>query len=73
MPPALPTGTESVRPFLPAMDFANSKTFYEALGFPKELDGDDAAAYRMGATSSLLQNQLPERVGGELHDAASSR
>ncbi len=56
MPPALPTGTESARPFLPAMDFATSKAFYEALGFAKELDSDDVAIYRIGATSFLLQN-----------------
>ncbi len=55
MPPALPSGTESARPFLPAMDFANSKAFYEALGFAKELDSDDVAIFRIGATSFLLQ------------------
>ncbi len=53
---SLPSGTESARPFLPALDFATSKAFYEALGFAKELDGDDVAIYRIGATSFLLQN-----------------
>lgn len=56
MHPAPPTGTESARPFLPAMDFAKSKAFYEALGFAQELDNDDVAIYRIGATSFLLQN-----------------
>lgn len=51
----LPLGTESARPFLPALDFAISKAFYEALGFGLELDGDDVAIYRIGATSFLLQ------------------
>ena len=55
MSPALPAGTESARPFLPALDFARSKAFYEALGFATELDSDDVAIYRIGATSFLLQ------------------
>jgi predicted enzyme related to lactoylglutathione lyase len=53
---ALPSGTEAARPFLPALDFATSKAFYGALGFALELDGDDVAIYRIGATSFLLQN-----------------
>lgn len=56
MPPALPTGSESARPFLPAMDLDRSKAFYEALGFTRELDSDDVAIYRIGATAFLLQN-----------------
>lgn len=52
---AVPTGTESARPFLPALDYSKSKAFYEALGFVKELDGDDVAIYRIGSTSFLLQ------------------
>jgi hypothetical protein len=31
----IPSGTELVRPFLPAKDFEVSKAFYEALGFEK--------------------------------------
>ena len=50
-----PSGTESARPFLPALDFARSKAFYEALGFVIELDDDDVAIYRVGSTSFLLQ------------------
>jgi len=34
----IPSGTELARPFLPAKDFAVSKSFYEALGFEKLLD-----------------------------------
>lgn len=52
---AVPVGTESARPFLPALDFAKSKAFYEAMGFEKELDGEDVAIYRIGSTSFLLQ------------------
>jgi len=39
---AIPTGTELVRPFVPAKDFDLSKRFYEALGFEKLLDGEVA-------------------------------
>ncbi len=56
MVPSLPAGTESVRPFLPALDFAMCKEYYEALGFAKELDADDVAMFRVGTTSFLLQN-----------------
>ncbi len=60
MPPAVPAGTESARPFLPARDFARSKAFYEALGFTVELDSDDVAIYRIGATSFLLQRHYQQ-------------
>jgi hypothetical protein len=53
---SLPLGTETARPFLPALNFATSKAFYAALGFALELDGDDVAIYRIGATSFLLQH-----------------
>ena len=36
----VPSGTESARAFLPAKDFETSKSFYEALGFRKLLDGE---------------------------------
>jgi hypothetical protein len=55
---ALPSGSESARPFLPARDFETSKAFYEALGFEKELDDDEVAIFRVGATSFLLQNHF---------------
>lgn len=47
-------GTGAVRPFLPAKDFDLSKSFYETLGFVKELDGE-VAIFRIGASSFLLQ------------------
>ena len=46
---------ESVRPFLPAKDFAASRSFYDALGFTRELDADGVAIYRIGTSSFLLQ------------------
>jgi catechol 2,3-dioxygenase-like lactoylglutathione lyase family enzyme len=52
---AIPTGTETARPFLPARDFAASKRFYERLGFEKLLDGE-VAIFAIGATSFILQN-----------------
>lgn len=51
----LPQGTELARPFLPAKNFAISKSFYEKLGFKKLLDGD-VAIFQMGASSFILQN-----------------
>ncbi len=58
----IPTGTELVRPFLPARDFDTSKRFYEALGFTKLLDGDVAifaiggGGGNGGASSFVLQH-----------------
>lgn len=56
-PAAVPSGTESARPFLPAKDFATSKRFYAALGFALELDAPDVAIFRLGASSFLLQKR----------------
>jgi len=50
----VPTGTELLRPFVPAKDFDLSKSFYEALGFEKLLDGD-VAIYRSGSGGFILQ------------------
>jgi hypothetical protein len=50
----LPTGTELVRPFLPAKDYEVSKAYYEALGFEKLLDGE-VAIFRVGAGGFILQ------------------
>ena len=52
---SVPTGTEIVRPFLPAKDFDLSKRFYVALGFTKVLDSDEVAIFRLGASSFILQ------------------
>lgn len=52
---------DSCRPFLPARDFVLSQRFYEALGFAKELDAEDVAIYRMGASSFLLQKHYQKQ------------
>lgn len=52
--------TAVARPFLPAKDFAQSRTFYETLGFEKQHDGE-VAIFAVGATSFILQNfYVPE-------------
>jgi hypothetical protein len=55
--------TETARPFLPAKDFALSKSFYEKLGFRKLLDGD-VAIFGIGASSFILQNYFEEALAG---------
>jgi len=50
----IPSGTESVRAFLPTRDFESSKAFYEALGFNKLLDGD-VVIFGVGDTAFILQ------------------
>lgn len=52
---SVPTGTESVRPFLPARDFELSKRFYQEMGFTIVLDSDEVAIFRMGANGFILQ------------------
>ena len=51
---AVPSGTETARAFIPAMDFDTSKAFYEALGFKKLLDGD-VAIFGVGTGAFILQ------------------
>lgn len=51
----VPTGTERMRPFVPAKDFALSKRFYEALGFEKVLDGE-VAIFNAGSGGFILQD-----------------
>jgi hypothetical protein len=51
---SVPTGTERVRPFVPAKDFDCSKQFYEALGFEKVLDGE-VAIFNAGSGGFILQ------------------
>lgn len=48
------TGSELVRPFLPAKDFDLAKRFYETLGFEKVLDSD-VAIFRLGGGGFILQ------------------
>lgn len=50
----IPTGTELIRPFMPAQDFDFSKRFYEALGFEKVLDSE-VAIYNAGSGGFILQ------------------
>ena len=49
------TGTELVRPFIPAKEFELSKRFYETLGFEKVLD-DEVAIFNAGSGGFILQN-----------------
>jgi hypothetical protein len=53
----IPDGKEAVRPFLPAKDFGQSRSFYEALGFRKLLDGD-VAIFAVGDGAFILQNHF---------------
>jgi hypothetical protein len=54
-----PTGTELIRPFLPAKDFELSKRFYETLGFEKVLDGE-VAIFNAGSGGFILQRRFHE-------------
>lgn len=49
----IPTGTERIRPFLPAQDFEVSRRFYEALGFEKVLDSE-VAIFNSGSGGFIL-------------------
>src|SRR5580698_10434332 len=49
----LPSGKESVRPFVPATDLELSKRFYVALGFEKVLDSD-VVVFRVGSSGFIL-------------------
>jgi uncharacterized glyoxalase superfamily protein PhnB len=51
---AVPSGSELVRPFMPAKDFDLSKRFYEALGFEKVLDSE-VAIFNAGSGGFILQ------------------
>jgi len=59
----IPTGTEAARAFVPAKDFAVSKAFYEALGFPKLLDSE-VAIFGVGEGAFILQNFYNEQFAG---------
>jgi hypothetical protein len=52
----VPSGTEIGRPFVPAIDFEISKKFYETLGFAKQFENSDIAAFAIGSGGFLLQN-----------------
>ena len=53
------SGTELVRPFIPAKDFELSKRFYEALGFEKVLDSE-VAIFNAGSGGFILQRYYQE-------------
>jgi uncharacterized glyoxalase superfamily protein PhnB len=53
----VPSGTELIRPFIPARDFDLSKRFYEALGFEKVLDAD-VAIFHAGSGGFILQQHF---------------
>ena len=55
----IPTGTERMRPFMPARDFELSKRFYEAIGFEKVLDGE-VAIFNAGSGGFILQRFFQE-------------
>lgn len=57
------TGSELVRPFLPARDFELSKRFYEALGFEKILDSE-VAIFRLGGSGFILQRYYQKAWAG---------
>lgn len=59
----IPSGTELVRPFVPARDFELSKRFYEALGFEKVLDGE-VAIFNAGSSGFILQRHFQEDWAG---------
>ena len=50
----IPTGTELVRPFVPAKNFELSRRFYEVLGFEKVLDSE-VAIFNAGSGGFILQ------------------
>jgi hypothetical protein len=58
----IPSGAESARAFLPTQDFDLSKSFYEALGFRKLLDGE-VAIFAVGAGDSgfILQRYYQQQ------------
>jgi len=56
---SVPTGTELIRPFIPAQDFELSKRFYEALGFEKVLDSE-VAIFTAGSGGFILQRFFQE-------------
>jgi catechol 2,3-dioxygenase-like lactoylglutathione lyase family enzyme len=58
-----PSGTELARPFMPTKDFEISKSFYEALGFEKLLDGD-VAIFKVGPSSFILGRHYQEDWAG---------
>jgi hypothetical protein len=59
----IPSGTELVRPFVPARDLDLAKAFYEALGFDKIFDSD-VAIFAAGAGGFVLCREPREGWAG---------
>ena len=53
------SGSERIRPFMPAKDFELSKRFYETLGFEKVLDSE-IAIFNAGSGGFILQRYFQE-------------
>ena len=56
----------SLRPFVPARDFAVSKRFYQALGFRLSHDGEDVAMRKLEGCSFILQNFYNQELAENL-------
>jgi uncharacterized glyoxalase superfamily protein PhnB len=54
--------TVEIKAFVPALDFALSKRFYQDLGFTLAWSDDDLAYFRHGHSSFLLQNFSKEEA-----------
>jgi uncharacterized glyoxalase superfamily protein PhnB len=54
--------TVQIKAFVPALDFALSKRFYQDLGFTLAWSDDDLAYFRHGHSSFLLQNFSKEQA-----------
>lgn len=52
---------KDLRAFLPAKDFAMSKSFYAAVGFDQAWSSDDLVLFRVGGFSFFLQNYFVQQ------------
>jgi len=50
----------SIRPFIPAKDFALSRGFYSAIGFEEVWSDESRVLFRLGACSFFLQDYFVE-------------
>lgn len=62
----VPTGSELIRPFLPAKDRAASTRFYEALGLKKLVEGDDVTIFAAGSGGFLLTDFHHDDLDGKV-------
>ncbi len=56
----------SLRPFVPARDFALSKRFYQALGFRLSHEGREIALLKTGGVSCILQDFYNQELAENL-------